>query len=121
MAGFKSAYLQKVIVLDADVVGSAALKVGDVVTLTVASGAVPNYIAKSALANGTHIIAQSDMTLEYGHVPVEHRDYRYSNAVAATRALAPQAATTTTKKIALFKITDVSDVVLDAGGGDVAS
>ena len=38
----------------------------------------------AARDEATHIVAQSDMTMEYGHVPVEDRDYRYSPNVAGT-------------------------------------
>lgn len=118
MAGFKTAFLQREIALQADVVGNSALHVGDYVKLT--DGGTYVYIQKSTVANATHIIAQSDMTLEYGHVPVENRDYRYSDEVACTVAAAPGAATTTHKLVALYQITDASDIIGDADGSDHA-
>lgn len=94
-AHFKTALGQREIVLDAKV--AADLTVGqlckfDGTTLT-ASTAAP--------VKGDYIIAQSDMTMEYGHIPVEHRDYRYNPKVAAS---------TTVKKVAVFSVVDVADV-----------
>ena len=116
MAGFKTAYLQKEIIITADVVG--ATKVGDYVKVTPAAGSAPTYLAKSKKSEATHIVAQSDMSLEYGHVPVENRSYAYSNAVAKTVDSAPSAATTTYKKVALFAILDATDMIPDADGND---
>ena len=92
---FKTAYLQREIVVDAKVATNVI--VGQLVTL---SG---DTISSAATADAaTHIIAQSDMTMEYGHVPVEYRDYKYSDVVAAS--------TTIEKKVALFKITNKDDL-----------
>lgn len=122
MASFRTAYLQREVYLDCDVVGSAPLKVGDCVQYHEATASVAAYIQKSTFANATHIIAQSDQTLAYGHVPVENRDYRYNPEVAATIAAAPATATTTTwKHVALFKIVNRDDIILAADGSDVAS
>lgn len=122
MASFRTAYLQREVYLDCDVVGSAPLKVGDCVQYHEATASVAAYIQKSTFANATHIIAQSDQTLAYGHVPVENRDYRYNPEVAATIASAPSTATTTTwKHVALFKIVNKEDIILAADGSDVAS
>lgn len=122
MASFRTAYLQREVYLDCDVVGSAPLKVGDCVQYHEATASVAAYIQKSTFANATHIIAQSDQTLAYGHVPVENRDYRYNPEVAATIAAAPAtAATTTWKHVALFKIVNRDDIILAADGSDVAS
>ncbi len=98
---FKTAYLQKETIEDATV--AAALNVGQLVTLadgalTAAAGASES----AALGAATHIIAQSDQTLEYGHVPVENRDYRYSPVVAVSA---------TKKKVALFKLVDKNDIL----------
>lgn len=120
MASFKTAYLQREIVKTCDVVGTTALKVGDFVTFTEATGTTPAYLKKSTIAAATHIIAQSDMTMEYGHVPVENRDYRYSKEVACTLTSNPTTATAKPKKVALFKITDPSDIIPAADGSDHA-
>ena len=97
-AKFRTAYDQREIVIDAKV--TAEVSVGTLVTVTFGT---PNSIAAaSTLAAATHIIAQSDMTMEYGHVPVENRDYKYSDKVAAS---------TVEKKVALFQISDKNDVI----------
>lgn len=124
MAGFKTAYLQREVCVTADVIGTtvgkAACKVGDFVKLVPATATVGAYIQKSTIAAATHIVAQSDMTQEYGHVPVENRDYRYNPEVKATVAAVPTTITTTAKKVALFKITDPDDIIPDADGQDHA-
>lgn len=55
------------------------VKVVDGVVKTLSASTIP-----AAKEEATHIIAQSDMTMEYGHVPVEYRDYRYSDQVKGT-------------------------------------
>ena len=50
-----------------------------------------------------YIVAQSDQTMEYGHVPVEMRDYRYDDKVADK---------STAKKVALFRIINPLDVIV---------
>lgn len=116
MAGFRTAYLQREVYLDLDVVGDC--KVGDVVKVTTGDGFA--YMQKTAKATAEYIVAQSDQTIAYGHVPVENRDYRYDPTVKATVSAAPTAATTTWKHVALYKIINIDDVVFDADGGDVA-
>lgn len=116
MASFKTAYDQREILVDVEVVGNT--KVGDYVKLTVETATVSAYLAKTKISTATHIVAQSDQTLEYGHVPVEKRDYRYSNVVAKTVDDAPIALTGTTKKVALYKIIDSADVIADSDAGD---
>ena len=113
-ASFKTAFLQREVSMTVAVVGDKAPVVGEMVTLTAASGAVPASIKSAAtVAAATHIIAQSDMTMEYGHVPVENRDYKYSDEVAATIASSGTvAASTPTKKVALFAITDKDDLIV---------
>lgn len=88
---FKTAYLQREIPVDAAVMQGDGLVVGNLVKLVKAgANTVPYIVAATgndkdaALADATHIIAQSDMTLEYGHVPVEVQDYRYKKTVACT-------------------------------------
>lgn len=97
MAHFKTGYLQKEQVLDVKV--AAALKVGDLVA--VANGSMSKA---ASLANAQYIVAQSDMTMEYGHVPVERGNWAYSDVVAATTG-------TDTKKVAVYYIYDKSDVI----------
>lgn len=112
-ASFKTAYLQREVPMTVAVLGKSPLVVGQMVTLTAASEAVPAYIASAAtVAAATHIIAQSDMTMEYGHVPVENRDYAYSDQVAATISSGSVTASTPTKKVALFAITDKDDLIV---------
>lgn len=109
-ANFKTAYLQREITVDAKAASSLELHVGDVVSGTTGADGVVTIAArsnaaeataKSSVALGDYIIAQSDMTMEYGHVPVENRDYRYDDKVSMS---------TTAKKVALFKINDLSDI-----------
>ena len=97
-AKFRTAYDQREVVIDAKV--TEDVTVGTLVTVTYGT---PNSIAAaSSKEAATHIIAQSDMTMEYGHVPVEDRDYRYSDVVKASDS---------EKKIALFPILDRSDLI----------
>lgn len=108
MAHFKTAYGQREIILDAKVAAMSGnntghIKVGDLVTLTTDNYGVHTITEVAALTNATHIVAQSDMTLEYGHVPVENRDWKYVPNVAVS---------TTVKKVALFQIIDKNDVIV---------
>ena len=109
-ANFKTAYLQREIAVDAKSASPLELHVGDVVSGTVGADGVLTIAArsnaveataKSSVAVGDYIVAQSDMTMEYGHVPVENRDYRYNDKVSMG---------TSAKKVALFKINDLSDI-----------
>lgn len=95
-AHFKTALGQREIVLDCKV--SADVIVGELCTY--ANDTLTPSVSGTA-AVGNYIIAQSDMTMEYGHVPVENRDYRYDNKVKAS---------TTNKKVAVFAVTDATDV-----------
>ena len=112
---FKTAYLQREIPVDAAVMQGNGLVVGNLVKLVKAgANTVPYIVAATgndkdaALADATHIIAQSDMTLEYGHVPVENRDYKYSPKVAVTAASI--GTSSPKKKVALFKLVNKDDV-----------
>ena len=109
-ANFKTAYLQRELPVDAKAASPLELHVGDVVSGTIGADGVYTLAArsnaveataKSSVAVGDYIVAQSDMTMEYGHVPVENRDYRYDDKVSMG---------TSAKKVALFKINDLSDI-----------
>lgn len=121
MASFKTAYLQREVGMDIDVVNDC--KVGDFVVVTPETDTVQGYMQKATAAQvtsktATHIVAQSDQTLAYGHVPVENRDYRYDPTVKGTVATAPAAKTTSWKHVALFKITNWDDIIPAADGSD---
>lgn len=85
LGSFETAYLQREVPEDVVVKSDGNLVVGQMVKLadhtitTLSAHTVP-----AARDEATHIVAQSDMTMEYGHVPVEDRDYRYSPNVAGT-------------------------------------
>ena len=89
---FKTAYLQHEIVEDVKVTAGKGqvLHVGDIVKITngvlglvlSASAASASAVSFPALTTDMYIVAQSDQTMEYGHVPVEMRDYRYDSKVA---------------------------------------
>ena len=109
---FKTAYLQHEIVEDVKVTAgkNQVLHVGDIVKivnnelqLVVAGASTENAIVDPALTTDMYIVAQSDQTMEYGHVPVEMRDYRYDNKVADKA---------TAKKVALFRIINPQDVIV---------
>lgn len=124
MASFKTAYLQREVPMDIDVVNDC--KVGDFVVVTAETDTVQGYMTKATKAQltskaATHIVAQSDQTLAYGHVPVENRDYRYDPTVKGTVSSAPSAKTTTYKHVALFKITNWDDIIPAADGSDVTA
>ena len=110
---FKTAYLQHEIVEDVKVTAgkNQVLHVGDIVKITngvlglvlSASATSANGVSFPALTTDMYIVAQSDQTMEYGHVPVEMRDYRYDNKVADKA---------TAKKVALFRIINPQDVIV---------
>lgn len=110
---FKTAYLQHEIVEDVKVTAdkNQVLHVGDIVKITngvlglvlSASATAAGSVVFPALTTDMYIVAQSDQTMEYGHVPVEMRDYRYDNKVADK---------TTAKKVALFRIINPQDVIV---------
>lgn len=107
MAAFKTGYLQRALTLDVAVDATAqvddasntalakafavrqatpealtAVKVGDLVVLS--TGSVNSIKRTLSLASATHMVAQSDNTMENGHIPVENRDYRYYPMVNGT-------------------------------------
>lgn len=110
---FKTAYLQHEIVEDVKVTAgkNQVLHVGDIVKITngvlglvlSASATAAGSVVFPALTTDMYIVAQSDQTMEYGHVPVEMRDYRYDNKVADK---------STAKKVALFRIINPQDVIV---------
>ena len=110
---FKTAYLQHEIVEDVKVTAgkNQVLHVGDIVKITngvlglvlSASAASASAVSFPALTTDMYIVAQSDQTMEYGHVPVEMRDYRYDDKVADKA---------TAKKVALFRIINPLDVIV---------
>lgn len=110
---FKTAYLQHEIVEDVKVTAgkNQVLHVGDIVKITngvlglvlSASATSANLVSFPALTTDMYIVAQSDQTMEYGHVPVEMRDYRYDDKVADKA---------TAKKVALFRIINPLDVIV---------
>lgn len=117
---FITAYLQREIPMDLAVKTSAlteaaALEVGQLVKLVASTGAnIPAYIeAAAGLSDATHIIAQSDVTMNAGHVPIENRDYKYSNKILGTITSAA-AKNSPTKHVALYAITDKNDILVDA-------
>lgn len=105
-ASFKTGYLQKEIVEDLKASSKLELHVGDVFHISngnvvARTSATSGEAATQTVVEGDYIVAQSDMTMEYGHIKVEDRDYRYSDKVELG---------TTPKKVAFFKITDVNDI-----------
>lgn len=110
---FETAYLQHEIVEDVKVTAGKGqvLHVGDIVKITngvlglvlSASANSANGVSFPALTTDMYIVAQSDQTMEYGHVPVEMRDYRYDDKVADK---------STPKKVALFRIINPLDVIV---------
>ena len=110
---FKTAYLQHEVVEDVKVTAgkNQVLHVGDIVKITngvlglvlSASASAAGSVVFPALTTDMYIVAQSDQTMEYGHVPVEMRDYRYDDKVADKA---------TAKKVALFRIINPLDVIV---------
>lgn len=102
MAHFKTAKGQYVLPLDATV--AAELTVGDLVTVTPASGNTPASIAAAnTLAAATHIVALSDETIGGGSVATAHKNYAPSYKVAASA---------TAKKVGLYPIFDKNDIIV---------
>lgn len=97
-AYFKTALGQHEIVLDCLV--AADVEVGYLCKYDTSTNKL-SASTSATPASGDYIIAQSDMSMEYGHIPVENRDYRYDPIVKAS---------TTEKKVAVFRVTDVTDV-----------
>lgn len=116
-ADFKTAYLQREVVLDVVGAASETMTVGQIFSmsgstinpLTVLSGSTASAAIASTLASvaeGMFIVAQGDQTMEYGHVPVEYADYKYDPKVYLTNG--------GHKKVAAFMITNLADLNLSA-------
>ena len=103
---FRTGYLQREIVVDGK--PQADLEVGHLVTYDAETGNITKKTGSdaTAIAVGDYIIAQSDMTMEYGHAKVENRDYSYSPKVAESKSAF--------KKVALFRVNDPSDIIITA-------
>lgn len=101
MAGFKTAYLQREIVLDVTV--SKDLKVGDLIKVTAFQddGVTPKTVTASSAADADYIIAQSDMTMS--RRDYTKHEYEYSDKVAQSAK---------EKKIAVFPVHESDDIVL---------
>lgn len=139
MANFKTAYLQRMVPLDVNVVGTVAEKVlvtsanrqaaiirGDFVKLVPATSTVQTYIKKATQAEvdartATHIIALTDMSIKDRVVPTELGDYRTSELVGAQMSSVPTDKTIGTKKVGLYPIFDWNDIVQDADALDALS
>ena len=108
-AHFKTGYGQREIPMDCT--SAEDLVVGAMVTIT---GAAEPYVVTGAeqLQNATHIVAQSDFTMEHGktdvaafaNVPSLMRDKMYSDKVARSGSA---------KKMAFFAIVDKTDIVVE--------
>lgn len=139
MAQFKTAYLQRMVPVDAVVVGTvtegtavtstnrkAAICRGDFVVYTAPTATVPASITKATQAQvtgktATHIVALTDMTISDGHVPTDVKDYRPSELVGATKTTAAAAGDEAlVKKVGLYPIWDWADIVQDADANDVS-
>ena len=139
MAQFRTAYLQRAIPVDVEVVGTvtegtqvtsanrkAAICRNDFVVYTPATATVHAYITKAteaqvAAKSATHIVALTDQTMEDGHVPTEVADYRPSELTGATVTTAPTGLTGVLKKVALYPIWDWNDIIPDADKNDQAA
>ena len=107
-AKFKTGYLQREMRLDGKANAALTAHVGDVLylnagKLALRSNSTPGS-AKAAVAVGDYIVAQSDMTLGYGHVPVENRDYKYEDTLAIG---------TTDRMLMVFRVENLDDLILD--------
>lgn len=126
---FKTAYLQRAIPLDVACSTTQELKVGDIFQVSGASKyivpitSVASYAASSAdygpsaieaakalVSNGQYILAQADMTLEYGHVPVEYRDYKYSDVVKLDSSLYSNLSSP--KKVMAYPVINLEDIIV---------
>lgn len=111
-AKFKTAYLQRMEIIEATL--AAAVNVGDLVTFNPTTGALAASTDGDASKANSYIIAQSDTSFAaigsgrsgpYDHVKVEDKNLQYDAKVAAS---------TTKKKVAVFKVINPSDVVVES-------
>ena len=103
MAHFRTGHDQYVLTIDAKV--AAKLVVGDLVTLTPASGSTPASIAKATtLAAATHMIALADEAVGGNYIATDLKNYKPSGEVAAS---------TVAKKVAVYPLFDKADVIVD--------
>ena len=98
MAHFKTAYLQREVVLDVKVTNE--LKVGDMVSINEALDTISKV---SAASDADYIVAQSDMTMN--RRDYSKHEYEYSDVVAAS--------TGKVKKVALFPVYESDDIIVD--------
>lgn len=115
MAQFKTAYLQRMIPLNVAVCGSAALKRGNLVKLSVNTSKVPCIEKVTTLSTATHIIALTDMTIGDGHVPTDRKDYKPTEDVAVTAETTAAATADNQKTVGLYPIWDKNDIILETG------
>jgi hypothetical protein len=97
-AHFKTGYLQREIPMS--VIVAEKLEVGALCTYDASTNKITGATAK---ANGSFIVAQSDMTMNQQEPGVDMDKYDPSVAASATP-----------KHVALFLITDATDVVVEA-------
>lgn len=129
MAEFKTAYLQRAIPVDVNVVGTVsnptrkqAILRNDLVVFTPATSTVNAYIKKAtSLSEATHIVALTDMTISDGHVRTDLKNYKPSELIAAQIAAAPTDKTVETKKVGLYPIYDKDDIIVDTDGNDLGA
>lgn len=102
-AQFKTGYNQREIVIDTQV--AADLKVGQVVTLSGTGSSTKITAAADTVltpAISHYIVAQSDMTMSITKMDYTKGQFDYDDTVKAS---------TTLKKVALFAVSDPTDVV----------
>jgi len=110
-AKFKTAYLQRMELIDATLV--ADVNVGDLVVYDPSTKAITASVAGDATVANSYIIAQSDVSLAaigsgrsgpYDHVKVEDKNLQFDPKVKLS---------TTLKKVAVFKVVNPSDVEVE--------